>query len=171
MTKAYVCKECGDVSEFRSTIQNFGVCEDCLNITVNEKLNEITSRPRQQGIDKAAWVQECNDVLTTHGFDPEYLWCCKCERPTSHVELGVDGVNYPECLDCDFRTVYRMNQVIHFEDVTIGWHRCGNCESRLNTVDSHKSCPICGQKFVVSVLARDLLECRKTLREESDERR
>ena len=51
-----------------------------------------------------------------------------------------------------------MNQVIYLEDVTIGWHRCGNCESQLDTVDSHESCPICGRKFVVSVLARDLLE-------------
>ena len=46
-----------------------------LNIIVNEKLDEITgSRPRRKPDgDKAAWVQECNDVLTTHGFDPEYL--------------------------------------------------------------------------------------------------
>ena len=64
-----------------------------------------------------------------------------------------------------------MNQVIYLEDVTIGWHRCGNCESQLDTVDSHESCPICGQKFVVSVLARDLLEYHKTLREKLDERR
>ena len=110
MSQEYVCKECGDVSEFESTIQKFGVCEDCLNIIVNEKLDEITdSRPRQHDIDKAAWVQECNDVLTTHGFEPEYLWCRECERPTSHIELEVDGVNYQECLACDFRKAYGRN--------------------------------------------------------------
>ena len=105
MRKEYVCKECGDVSELKSTLQEFGVCEDCLNIIVNEKLDEITgSRPRRKpDVDKAAWVQECNDVLTTHGFDPEYLWCCECERPTSHVELEADGVNSQKCLACDFR--------------------------------------------------------------------
>ena len=108
MSKEYVCKECGDVSELKSTLQEFGVCEDCLNIIVNEKLDEITgSRPRRKpDVDKAAWVQECNDVLTTHGFDPEYLWCGECERPTSHVELEADGVNSQKCLACDFRKAY-----------------------------------------------------------------
>ena len=79
-----------------------------MNIIVNEKLDEITgSRPRPKpDIDKAAWVQECNDVLTTHGFDPEYFWCGECERPTSHVELEVDGVNSQKCLACDFRKAY-----------------------------------------------------------------
>lgn len=109
MHKEYVCKECGDVCEFGSTIQQFGVCEDCLNIIVNEKLDAITSRPRQHSIDPVAWVQECNDVLTTHGFDPEYLWCRECERPTSHVELEVDGVKSQECLECDFRKMYRRH--------------------------------------------------------------
>lgn len=103
MNKEFVCKECGDVCEFESTLEGFEVCEDCSNIIVNEQLHEITRRPRQHDVDRAAWVQECNDLLTEHGFEPEYLWCIECQRPTSHFELEVDGVDYQECLDCDNR--------------------------------------------------------------------
>ena len=100
------CPECGEPSEL--ALASAGMCHDCVNVVVNEKLNDIRRR-RYHSEPTDVWVNRCNDVLRVYGLEVDQQYCAMCGHPTTHEEVSVDGMpgeTDMACIRCDVRHAY-----------------------------------------------------------------
>lgn len=85
------CPVCGEMSEM-DLVKN--MCESC---RADKSYDELQSLKRNNGESIQSWVNRHNDILNKYGYPNEYEWCSKCQCPTSHQDMYVQGSDALPC--------------------------------------------------------------------------